>query len=144
MKKALPYLLLADDDPDDRETFLEAFARLHPLASVQTVNDGKELFEVLDGHTNGELPILILLDYKMPLVAGPEVLKRLADHPIYAQIPTVVWSSSERSKDIQECHRLGASAYLKKPATAREMDQIIHQIDTILTKQLSNLKTQDK
>ena len=143
MKKAPPYILLADDDEDDREIFLEAFSRIHPKADVQTVNDGIQLFEFLDAHTNGELPILILLDYKMPLISGPEVLERLSDHPVYAPIPKVVWSTSERSKDIQECHRLGASAYFKKPATANEMDQIIHQIDNLLTKQLSNLKIED-
>jgi hypothetical protein len=69
-------------------------------------------------------------------------LKRLSDHPIYDPIPKVVWSTSERSKDRQECQRLGA-AYYKKPATAKELDHIIHQIDNILKKQRSNLRTQE-
>jgi CheY-like chemotaxis protein len=141
MKKASPYLLLADDDPDDQETFMEAFTRLYPQTKVQTVNDGQELFVFLDTHSPDELPVLILLDFKMPLVTGPEVLERLSDHPMYAPIPKVVWSTSERSKDIQECQRLGADAYFKKPATAKELDYIILQIDKILIKQLSNLRT---
>jgi DNA-binding NarL/FixJ family response regulator len=55
----------------------------------------------------------------------------------------VIWSTSERSKDIQECQRLGATAYFKKAATAKELDHIIHQIDKILKNQLSNLKIQE-
>ena len=135
--------MLADDDPDDRETFTEAFTRWYPQIKVHTVNDGQELFEFLDTCTPDEFPVLILLDFKMPLVNAPEVLERLSNHSIYDLIPKVVWSTSERSKDIQECQRLGAAAYFKKAATAKEMDQIIHQIDKILIKQLSNLRTQE-
>ena len=77
------------------------------------------------------------------MITGPEVLERLSSHPIYSPIHKIVWSTSERTKDIQECLRLGAAAYFKKPATAKELDHIILQIDKILTKQLFNLKTQD-
>ena len=135
MKKPFPYLLLADDDPDDQETFLEAFSRLNVHAAVRTVNDGKELFEFLDGRPPDELPVMILLDYKMPLVTAPEILERLSNHPLYAAIVKVVWSSSERSKDMQDCLRLGATAYFKKPSTAKELDEIIRQIDAILAQQ---------
>jgi CheY-like chemotaxis protein len=133
MEQELPYILLADDDPDDQEVFCDAFTRLNPHACVKIVGDGNELFEFLDGCTVHELPALILIDFKMPLVTGPEILQRLDANNIYRAIPKLIWSTSVRSKDIEECKRLGADDYLKKPATVAETDGLTRQINSILT-----------
>jgi CheY-like chemotaxis protein len=138
MNKELPYILLADDDPDDLNTFLQAFSELDPHAPVHTVVDGQELIEFLDGRDPDELPSLIVLDYKMPIVSGPEVLQRLASSPEYAHIPKVVWSASERSQDIENCIRLGAAGYFLKPASSSELDELIQKIGLIYSAQLQH------
>jgi CheY-like chemotaxis protein len=138
MNNELPYILLADDDPDDLNTFLQAFSELNPHASVQTVTDGQELFDFLDSCNPDELPLLILLDYKMPIVSGPEVLQRLASHPEHAHIPKVVWSTSERPQDIENCVRLGAAGYFPKPASTSELGELIQKIELIYTAQLQH------
>lgn len=138
MKKDLPYILLADDDPDDVITFLQAFSEVNHHATVQTVTDGKELIEFLDVCGPDELPALILIDYKMPVVSGPEVLQRLAYHSEYAHIPKVVWSTSERSQDIENCVRLGAAGYFLKPASSSELDELIQKIELIYAAQLQH------
>jgi len=141
MSKQLPYILLADDDPDDLETFTNAYTRLNPSVFVETVNDGKELFDVLDGCDPDELPTLILLDFKMPLISGPEVLQRLASSMEYASIPKLVWSTSERPKDIEQCQKFGADHYFRKPATSREADELVRQIDKIFIARRQILKS---
>ena len=136
MNKGLPYILLADDDPDDLNTFLQAFIELNPHTAVQTVTDGLELIEFLDNREQDDLPALIVLDYKMPVVSGPEVLRRLALRSEYSHIPKVVWSTSERSKDIENCIQLGAAGYFLKPASSSELDDLIQKIELIYSAQL--------
>jgi CheY-like chemotaxis protein len=141
MQKETPYILLAEDDPDDQDAFCEAWGRLNPDVSVKTVSDGKELFEYLDICPEYALPALILIDFKMPLVSGPEALQKLAFHPSHSRIPKLVWSSSERSKDIEVCKKLGARNYFKKPATLGEMDEMVHQISQIFIAEFNQRKT---
>lgn len=139
MKDGLRYILLADDDPDDQDTFSEAYIRHNPDACVQTVNDGKELLDYLNACPADELPTLILLDFKMPVLSGPEALQALASNAAYAHIPKLVWSTSVRTKDIDECIRLGAIRYFKKPSSFQELAESVRQIDAIFNSQLQNL-----
>ena len=138
MNKELPYVLLADDDPDDVAAFTQAFSEVNPHSCVEAVSDGQELFEYLDGCNPDELPSLIVLDYKMPLISGPEVLQRLSSMLGHAHIPVVVWSTSGRSQDIDNCVRLGASGYFPKPASSTELHELIHKIDLIFSSQLQH------
>jgi two-component system response regulator len=137
MKKKTPYIVLADDDPDDRDAFVEEFGRQNAEAVIKTVTDGKELFDLLNTLPAGELPALILIDYKMPLITGPEVLQHLNSQPTYASIPKLVWSSSTRTKDAEDCRRLGADGFFKKPAAAREMNELVQEINKIFAARLS-------
>jgi CheY-like chemotaxis protein len=131
MKKATPYILLADDDHDDRDNIIEAFMAFHPPIPVKHVKDGKDLFQFLDSCPRNDLPSLILLDYSMPLLTAPEALRQLTASIEYARIPTVVWSSSRRSKDINECLQLGACEYLHKPADTKELNDLIARISQL-------------
>ena len=138
MKKAAPYILLAEDDHDDRDLFIEAFAEHHSHIPVRYVKDGKDLFDFLDSCPSDDLPSLILLDYNMPLLTAPEALRRLAASGEYAHIPTIVWSSSQRSKDINECLQLGANLYLHKPADTKEMNDLIGRISQLFFTKVNN------
>jgi CheY-like chemotaxis protein len=138
MKKATPYILLAEDDHDDRDLFIEAFTEHHSLIPVKHVKDGKDLFKFLDTCPRDDLPSLILLDYNMPLVTAPEALRELAASEEYAHIPTIVWSSSQRSKDINECLQLGANLYLPKPADIKEMNDLIGRISQLFFSKVNN------
>ena len=139
MQKGKPYILFAEDDPDDQLIFCEAFARLDPGSSIIVVNDGKNLFEFLDTCQYDELPALILVDYKMPVVSGPEVLRRLASRPVWRAIPTLVWSTSERAKEKDECIGLGAVGYFQKPSTAEETDDLVRRINQIFEDKGANI-----
>ena len=138
MKRGFPYILLADDDPDDLITFLQAFSDRNPDVFVQTVSDGQELIEFLDSRDSDDLPCLIVLDYNMPIITAPEVLQRLASSSVYTQIPKVVWSTSKRTQDIDHCVRLGAAGYFAKPASSNELDELIQEIVLIYSAQLQN------
>jgi CheY-like chemotaxis protein len=74
MKKSIQ-ILLAEDDPDDVEFFLEAMKENNVLHSTVVVMQGDEVIPHLENSV--ELPEVILLDLNLPKVHGKEILKQL-------------------------------------------------------------------
>jgi CheY-like chemotaxis protein len=122
------YVLLADDDPDDRHFFCEGMRRFFPEIVIHTFQDGDELLHFLDNNPLPVLPACILLDYKMPRLTAPQVLQATGAGTRYAPIPKVVWSTSERKKDIDECLGLGAVRFVIKPDKGSQLDRLINSL----------------
>lgn len=133
----LPYILLAEDDPDDRSSFVADFEKQIVFAAVETVSDGQQLLDFLTGCRWDRLPSMILIDYKIPCLTAPEILQKLAADARYAQIPKYVWSAALISEEIDRCKQLGASVYFQKPSDPREMEEIVHQIGQWLNDELN-------
>jgi CheY-like chemotaxis protein len=135
-----PYILLAEDDPDDQDAFSEAFMRLNPEVPLKIVQDGQELLDFLDACPDARLPAIIVLDYKMPKLTGADVLRYLAVCRRFNHIPKIVWSTSAREKDITECLQLGAANYFTKPATNQELEDFIVGINAFVYRQSRNMQ----
>ncbi|HXD79234.1 MAG TPA: response regulator [Puia sp.] len=127
------YLMVADDDADDRLLFGAEFELLNPDISVKYAGSGSELLDYLAHCPTAGLPAVILLDYKMHDVSGPEVLQILMADRRYAEIVVVVWSTSQRAEDMEKCKRLGAVEYLVKPGTNDDLDQIVRRLATFFS-----------
>lgn len=125
----IPYLLLADDDPDDRSWFTEAFIQQNPGCIVEQTTSGLAVLEFLKDAR--ELPLILLLDFQMPDINGPEILQQLATNSRYRQMIKVMWSTSQRLKDIEDCKKLGAAHYMVKPGDTRELHNIVQKVSTI-------------
>lgn len=131
MKNQLPYILLADDDPDDREALIQPFIRQNPDAGVQCADDGRQVLDFLERCPSGELPVLILMDYKMPFLTAAEILERLAGDRRYADILKLVWSTSNRAEYVDRCVGHGASHYFAKPNSVYELEKIVDRITRV-------------
>ena len=124
-------ILLADDDPDDRQLTRDAFNENRLANSLATVPDGEELLEYL--HRRGKytelqgdpLPGLILLDLNMPRKDGREALKEIKAHPEFRRIPIVVLTTSKAEEDILRTYDLGVNSYITKPVTFKSLVEII-------------------
>lgn len=116
----LPFnLLLLEDDRDDEELALRALRESGLPLCVRVARDGECALRVL-GLTGcavaiARMPDLVLSDYKMPKVDGPEVLRLMRGDEGLCKVPFVVLSSSDDTKGIDRCLALGASAYHVKP-----------------------------
>jgi len=66
-------------------------------------------------------PDLVLLDLHLPDMGGDEVLRRLRDDPVTAQVPIVVFSADATSRQRDELLAAGATAYLTKPISVRDL-----------------------
>lgn len=121
--------LLVEDNPNDVELTLRALKR-HNLANrVHVVKDGEEALDYVfaggpyRGRNMDEIPRLILLDLKLPKVAGLEVLRQIKSDERTKAIPVVVLTSSREEKDLIGSYRLGVNSYIVKPVDfAKFMD----------------------
>ena len=116
-------ILIADDDPDDRQLTREALAECRLANNVHFVEDGEQLLDYL--HRRGDfqefadapLPGLILLDLNMPRKDGREALKEIKANPEFRRIPIVVLTTSKAEEDILRTYDLGVNSYVTKPVT---------------------------
>jgi len=127
-------VLVAEDDPDDRELLSEAFAQVAGAVDLRFVDTGLELlrylaheppYQVPGDHPN---PRLILLDLNMPAVDGREALRRLRGDGRWRRIPVVVFTTSSAQEDIDQVYALGGNSYITKP---ERMDDLVHLVHTI-------------
>lgn len=116
---SLKPILLVEDSRKDIELTLAALKETQVANKVVVMHDGAQaLAYIRNGLDKGgpaELPVVVLLDIKMPKVSGIEVLKLLKADPQLKQIPVVMLTSSRQGPDIDECYRLGVNAYVVKP-----------------------------
>jgi CheY-like chemotaxis protein len=124
MKRPRP-ILLAEDNPNDVELILSAFAGANFVNEIQVVHDGEQALDFLHrrgAHASrtGPQPAVILLDLKMPKVDGREVLRHVRTDPELRHIPVVILTSSREESDLLASYQLGANAFVVKPVDFQE------------------------
>ena len=115
-------VLLVEDDPADARLVQRAFLKIHAPIRVSRLTDGDEAVAYLNGdppfhnRTQHPLPMVVLLDIKMPRRSGLEVLEwlRSKTSPL-RRMPVVILTSSKHSVDINRAYELGVNSYLTKP-----------------------------
>jgi len=120
-------ILLVEDNPDDVELTLRAFRKVNLANDVDVVSDGEEALKYLDGHKD-VLPVVVLLDLKLPKVEGLEVLKRLRAAEATRLLPVVIMTSSREESDLITSYRLGANSYIRKPVN---FEQFVDSVRTL-------------
>jgi DNA-binding response OmpR family regulator len=127
-------ILLAEDDENDVFLMRRAFKKAGVTNQLLVVRNGKEAIDYLSGQppfanpATHPRPGLLMLDLKMPLLNGFDVLLWLQKQPNLSRIPVLVFSSSDHEVDRQRVQQLGASDYLVKPHDFRELVKIIGEL----------------
>jgi len=123
-------ILLVEDNPVDVDLTLRAFARRKFSNPIEVARDGQEALEWIPRWEAGEpLPLVVLLDLKLPRVDGLEVLRRLREHPISRDLPVVVLTSSREDKDVAAAYRHHANSYIVKPVNFEKFMEVAAQIE---------------
>lgn len=117
-------ILLVDDDSEDQFLMREAFSDNGIGDSLRFADNGESAIEFLDQLSPDELPALIVMDLNMPRMNGRETLSFLKQHPVYHRIPVIIYSTSINDIERIKCKEIGAAAYLTKPTTFTECQQI--------------------
>ena len=127
-------ILLVEDNPADVELTLHVLKKNNLANRIKVVRDGVEALDFIFGagdDRNGNLeniPRVILLDLKLPKVAGLEVLARIKADPRARKIPVVVLTSSREDRDLTRCYELGVNSYMVKPVDFNQFTDCVRQL----------------
>ncbi len=111
-------ILLVEDNDDDATLTLRAFARSGVEVTLERVADGPEALEYLEArgrYAGKALPTLVLLDLKLPLLDGHDVLKWIRQREQTRRLPVIVLTSSVEDEDVGRSYDEGVNSYLRKP-----------------------------
>lgn len=124
-------ILVADDDPDDRQMTKEAFQESLLANDLRFVEDGEELMDYLNQRgkyaSEGAAPVpgLILLDLNMPRKDGREALQEIKANPKLRAIRVVIMTTSKAEEDVLRSYDLSAASYIAKPVTFERLVEVV-------------------
>lgn len=127
-------ILLVEDEADHARLVKKSLTEHGRLLNeIYWVKNGIEAMEYITqtGHYNEKdtpRPGLILLDLKMPLKDGFQVLAELKSDPRYKSIPVVVLTTSVNSDDAKKALDLGANDFIVKPVKFSDFVQKVGQL----------------
>jgi DNA-binding response OmpR family regulator len=117
-------VLVADDDPDIRD--LVEFKLSQAGYAVQAVPDGVVAWDEFQK----ERPDLVVLDVMMPGLSGFDVLRKIRDSA-WPEVPVLLLSAKSRDSDVDTGFAVGATDYVIKPFSPREL---LHRVNGILAR----------
>ncbi|MAU09767.1 MAG: two-component system response regulator [Anaerolineaceae bacterium] len=99
---------------------------------LATAIDGEAALEYLfakegDKYIN-PLPVLMLLDLKLPKVDGLEVLEQIRKHERTQVLPVVILTSSREQEDVISSYKLGVNSYVRKPVDFNQFVEAVQQL----------------
>jgi two-component system, response regulator len=124
-------ILLVEDNPDDVELTKMAFEKNNIANRVIVARDGVEALDYMfgtglyAGRNAKDIPIVILLDLKLPKIDGLEVLKSIRQNEFTRLTPVVILTSSAEEKDVINGYNMGASSYIRKPVNFEQFTDAI-------------------
>lgn len=127
-------ILLVEDSPGDVELTRRALERSNISNELTVAEDGVDALKFFFGEDGDsgcaveDLPVLVLLDLKLPRVDGLQVLRRLRAHEKTKLVPVVMLTSSSEETDIVASYGLGANSYVRKPVKFSEFAEAIRQL----------------
>jgi len=127
------HILVAEDDENDFFLLCRAFQKAGLRHKLIHARDGQEAINYLSAmasqNGNDAKLKLFLLDLKMPLVDGFDVLLWLRTRPEPICLPVVVLSSSSLPDDKNRAKELGANDYLAKPTGPDDLMTLVKGLD---------------
>ncbi len=136
-KQSLPEsadILLVEDQPSDAELAARALQQEGLDMRLAVMRCGSELLDYI--FSRGEhasrqpvdLPLLILLDLKLPRVSGDEVLEQLKADERTKHIPVVMLTSSREAQDVERCYQLGVNSFVVKPVDSTRFAETVQRL----------------
>jgi CheY-like chemotaxis protein len=111
------HILLVEDNPADAELVREALIEHAVECELALVTDGESALAfvaAVELHQT-RCPDLIIIDLRLPLIPGLEVLRYLQTTARCRHVPVLVLTSSDSLADREETAALGATRYVQKP-----------------------------
>jgi len=120
------YILLAEDDQDDRRFFKKVFDSLKIKHTLDMCEDGFELMAYLDD--SDVLPHMIFLDINMPGKSGMECLKAIRSSSRLRETTVAMYSSMSSPDAVEDAFIEGANIFIKKPNDFEELTKVLREV----------------
>ena len=127
-------ILLVEDDLNDVLLVKMAFQKSLPGLRVMVVGNGHEALQYLKGQgpyanrRDNPFPDFVLLDLKMPLMNGFEVLRWIRSQPVIKRLPVIVFTSSLHEGDAAMAYEEGANSFISKPT---DFDKLVQTMKSL-------------
>jgi len=120
-------ILYVEDEPSDVLLLETCFRQAAVGLTLRLAKDGQQAMDYLSGRGSfadrrrHPFPTLVLLDLNLPCKSGHEVLEWIRHQPAFHTLPVIVFSASNRERDVHKAYALGANAFLVKPSSYSEL-----------------------
>jgi CheY-like chemotaxis protein len=127
-------IVLIEDNKSDIDLTLRAFKKANIENPIVVLEDGKEALDYLfrkESNNINEIeedPELILLDLKLPIIDGIEVLKEIRKNEKTRHYIVIILTSSKEETDLIESYNMGVNSYIRKPVDFNQFVEVIKQI----------------
>ncbi len=111
-----PRILVVDDNPGDIDLISEALLEVAPLAEIDSSTSAHLALGLLQvACSGGPAPHLVVLDVRMPMISGTDLLRGLVAQPDLAGTRIVMLSGLIEECDRERCRQLGVEEIWQKP-----------------------------
>lgn len=128
-------ILLVEDNPDDELLTIRTLKKNNIMNEVVIARDGAEALDYLFGTGKFKdrdldvMPLVILLDLKLPKIDGFEVLKRMRDDERTKSTPVVAFISSNEEQKLFKRYKMGPNSFVRKPVDFTQFAEAVRQLD---------------
>jgi CheY-like chemotaxis protein len=126
-----PPMLVVEDSNEDFAAFNRYLQRSPLQIPVYRCVNGDQALAFLyrtgnyEAHQHAPRPGLIIIDLNLPGTDGREVLRQIKQDEYLKKIPTVVFTTSNNPRDIDDCYQLGVNSYIVKPINIEQLKRDI-------------------
>jgi CheY-like chemotaxis protein len=124
------FILIADDDEDDRIFFRDALQEIKVSTNLTLVDDGSQLMTYLNNPDN-RVPDVLFLDLNMPVLNGMNCLIEIRKNSRLKDLAVAIYSTSSSEENIEEAFVQGANIYIKKPNDFSALKIILEHVITL-------------
>ena len=127
--KRLGHIIMADDNQNDVSLVSYAFREAGLNNPIQWLSSGEMLIHHLtEDRTSQRMPLLVVMDWKMPGTNPLSILKWIRKQPEYLSLLIVVLTGSENPTEKQMAYEAGANWHLVKSSDFADLAQLVHRI----------------
>lgn len=118
------FLILLTEDDDAAANLIQMNLKRLGADKILWKKNGRETLDFLKSGSLADYPQpIILLDIKMPVMDGFQLLAEVKKNPLFKNIPVVMLTTTDNPEEVDKCYDLGCNFYIKKPVEYRELTE---------------------